>query len=71
MHAVKRSVTELSYLALFCLLRLDSEAMVKLVFSAGAEALDADKQMRSIIGERVKKQLRFIQYGAIEMSKRN
>ena len=43
---------------------LQAEAMVKLVFSAGAEALEADPQVRHDIGERVKQQLRFIQRGA-------
>ena len=43
---------------------VQAEAMVKLVFSAGAEALEADPAMRRIIGERVKQQLRFIQLGA-------
>jgi hypothetical protein len=38
--------------------------MVKLVFSAGAEALEADKNSRKAIGERVKAQLRFVQAGA-------
>ena len=46
---------------------LQAEAMVKLVFSAGAEALEADKNMRAQIGERVKKQLRFIQLGALQI----
>ncbi len=49
---------------------LQAEAMVKLVFSAGAEALEADAQMRIEIGERVKEQLRFIQRGAIQSQQR-
>ncbi len=43
---------------------LQADAMVRLVFSAGAEALDADEKLRSEIGERVKAQLRFVQIGA-------
>ncbi|MDM7861423.1 HTH-type transcriptional repressor FabR [Alteromonas sp. ASW11-36] len=43
---------------------VQAEAMVKLVFSAGAEALEVDSAMRKVIGERVKQQLRFIQLGA-------
>ena len=50
---------------------LQAEAMVKLVFSAGAEALDADKQLQRQIGERVKKQLRFIQFGAYYLAKQS
>jgi len=45
---------------------LQAEAMVKLVFSAGAEALEADPQVRAQIGDRVKQQLRFIQLGALQ-----
>lgn len=45
---------------------LQAEAMVKLVFSAGAEALEADPQVRTQIGDRVKQQLRFIQLGALQ-----
>ncbi|MBO1254475.1 HTH-type transcriptional repressor FabR [Alteromonas sp. 5E99-2] len=43
---------------------LQAEAMVKLVFSAGAEALEADKETRKQIGLRVKNQLRFVLLGA-------
>ena len=43
---------------------LQAEAMVRLVFSAGAEALEADEGLRQAIGARVKAQLRFIQLGA-------
>lgn len=43
---------------------LQAEAMVKLVFSAGAEALDADTENIEKIAQRVKIQLRLIQYGA-------
>lgn len=45
---------------------LQAEAMVKLVFSAGAEALEADSKIRAQIGKRVKQQLRFIQFGALQ-----
>lgn len=47
---------------------MQAEAMVKLVFSAGAEALDSDKKEIEKIAERVKIQLRFVQLGAIEFS---
>ncbi|MCW8092702.1 HTH-type transcriptional repressor FabR [Alteromonas sp. ASW11-130] len=43
---------------------LQAEAMVRLVFSAGAEALEADVPLRKAIGSRVKSQLRFVQLGA-------
>lgn len=43
---------------------LQAEAMVRLVFSAGAEALEADAGLRDAIGKRVKAQLKFIQLGA-------
>lgn len=43
---------------------LQAEAMVKLVFSAGADALEADKETRKVIAERVKNHLRFVQAGA-------
>ncbi|MCW8109613.1 HTH-type transcriptional repressor FabR [Alteromonas ponticola] len=43
---------------------LQAEAMVRLVFSAGAEALEADIPLRKEIGNRVKSQLRFVQLGA-------
>ncbi|GLR72501.1 HTH-type transcriptional repressor FabR [Agaribacter marinus] len=43
---------------------LQAEAMVKLVFSAGAEALDTDARKVPEIAERVKVQLRFVQLGA-------
>jgi TetR/AcrR family transcriptional regulator, fatty acid biosynthesis regulator len=45
---------------------LQAEAMVKLVFSAGAEALDASKEQKSIVAERVKQQLRFVANGALQ-----
>ena len=44
---------------------VQSEAMVKIVFSAGAEAIDADKTERINIANRVKTQLRMIQQGAL------
>lgn len=49
---------------------LQAEAMVKLVFSAGAEALDADDIIRQEIAHRVKMQLRFIYFGAISYADR-
>lgn len=45
---------------------LQAEAMVKLVFNAGAEALDANSGDIKDIADRVKVQLRFIQFGAIQ-----
>ena len=47
---------------------LQADAMVRLVFSAGAEALEADTKLRLEIGERVKAQLRFVQMGATTQS---
>lgn len=44
---------------------LQAEAMVKLVFSAGAEALDLNPKQNAILAERVKLQLRFISAGAL------
>lgn len=43
---------------------LQAEAMVKLVFSAAAEAIDADSKETNEIAQRVKIQLRFIQFGS-------
>ncbi len=43
---------------------IQADAMVRLVFSAGAEALEADAKLRTEIADRVKSQLRFIQLGA-------
>ncbi|MFC3093623.1 HTH-type transcriptional repressor FabR [Alteromonas sediminis] len=48
---------------------LQAEAMVKLVFSAGADALEADKETRNSIAERVKSHLRFVQAGAQVMER--
>jgi AcrR family transcriptional regulator len=45
---------------------LQAEAMVRLVFSAGAEAVDADPLEVSNIAQRVITQLRFLQLGAIQ-----
>jgi predicted TPR repeat methyltransferase len=41
-----------------------AEAMVKLVFSAGAEALDASNEQKVLLAQRVKLQLRFVANGA-------
>jgi AcrR family transcriptional regulator len=43
---------------------LQAEAMVKLVFSAGAEALDASNEQKILLAQRVKLQLRFVANGA-------
>ncbi|WP_010179895.1 HTH-type transcriptional repressor FabR [Glaciecola sp. HTCC2999] len=42
---------------------LQSEAMVMIVFSAGAQALDAQPNQQFIIAEKVKYQLMFVQLG--------
>ncbi|KXI29522.1 HTH-type transcriptional repressor FabR [Paraglaciecola hydrolytica] len=44
---------------------LQAEAMVKLVFSAGAEGLDASVEQKKILAGRLKLQLRFIANGAL------
>ncbi|MFS1704962.1 HTH-type transcriptional repressor FabR [Alteromonas sp. AMM-1] len=44
---------------------LQAESMVRLVFSAGADALEADAILKATISQRVKKQLRFIQLGSL------
>ncbi|MBF7074965.1 HTH-type transcriptional repressor FabR [Glaciecola sp. MH2013] len=49
---------------------MQAEAMVKLVFSAGAEALDSDDIARRDIAASVKLQLRFVQYGAVKYASR-
>ncbi len=49
---------------------LQAEAMVKLVFSAGVEALDSDKLSVAETAKRVKLQLRFVQLGALQYSLR-
>ncbi|GEA13728.1 HTH-type transcriptional repressor FabR [Alteromonas sp. KUL49] len=41
-----------------------ADAMVRLVFSSGAEALESDPKLRKHIGDKVKAQLRFVQLGA-------
>ncbi|WP_299083422.1 HTH-type transcriptional repressor FabR [uncultured Paraglaciecola sp.] len=45
---------------------LQAEAMVKLVFSAGAEALDATAEQQVNVAQRVKQQLRFVVNGAMQ-----
>ncbi len=47
---------------------LQAEAMVKLVFSAGAEALDASDEQKKRVAQRVKLQLRFVANGAHQAS---
>lgn len=51
------------------LANLQAEAMVKLVFSTGAEALDLDNRQRAQLAQRLKVQLRFISNGALEYRK--
>lgn len=48
---------------------LQAEAMVKLVFSAGAEALDVTNEQRAALAHRLKQQLRFISVGAEHQAK--
>lgn len=48
----------------YALAHIQADAMVRIVFSAGAEALEADDKLRGEIGEKVKTQLRFVQLGA-------
>ena len=45
---------------------LQAEAMVRLVFSAGAEALDSQDKAIAEIADRIKLQLRFVQLGAAQ-----
>lgn len=45
--------------------QLQADAMVRLVFSAGAEALEADQFIVTEIANRLKMQLRFLQYGSL------
>ncbi|MGJ8682455.1 HTH-type transcriptional repressor FabR [Paraglaciecola sp.] len=49
---------------------LQAEAMVKLVFSAGAEALDATDSQKKKVADRVKLQLRFVANGANQAVKK-
>jgi len=49
---------------------LQAEAMVKLVFSAGAEAIDINDFQRNALGERVVMQLKFIASGAAYHAKK-
>ncbi|MFT4731360.1 MAG: AcrR family transcriptional regulator [Gammaproteobacteria bacterium] len=49
---------------------MQAEAMVRLVFSAGAEALDSDKPSVAETAKRVKLQLRFVQLGAVKYASR-
>jgi AcrR family transcriptional regulator len=48
---------------------LQAEAMVRIVFSAGAEAIDASPEQVEIIARRLESQLRFITIGALRMSR--
>ena len=50
----------------YSIANLQAEAMVKLVFSAGAEALDASDEQKANVAERVKLQLRFVVNGALQ-----
>ena len=48
---------------------LQAEAMVRIVFSAGAEAIDATPEQVEIIGRRLETQLRFITIGALRLAR--
>lgn len=48
---------------------LQAEAMVRVVFSAGAEAIDSSPEQVEIIARRVETQLRFITIGALRLSR--
>ncbi len=50
--------------------QLQAEGMVRIVFSAGAEVIDANKVERKLISNRVETQLRFIVLGAHQLSNR-
>jgi dephospho-CoA kinase len=49
---------------------LQANAAVTLVFSAGSDALDADKKGRVLLADRTIQQLRFIARGAVELGQR-
>jgi AcrR family transcriptional regulator len=49
---------------------LQADAMVKLVFSAGAEIMEADKAQREMLASKLKKQLLFIAKGANSLKPR-
>ncbi|MCC2607884.1 HTH-type transcriptional repressor FabR [Planctobacterium marinum] len=48
---------------------LQAEAMVRIVFSAGAEAIDATAEQKLFLARRVEKQLRFIAIGALRFAR--
>lgn len=48
---------------------LQAEAMVRIVFSAGADAIDATPEQMHILARRVEKQLRFIAIGALRFAR--
>lgn len=48
---------------------LQAEAMVRIVFSAGADAIDASPEQMQMLAQRVEKQLRFIAIGALRFSR--
>jgi AcrR family transcriptional regulator len=50
---------------------LQADAMVKLVFSAGAEIMEADKSQRELIAHKLKRQLLFIAKGANALKPRS
>lgn len=48
---------------------LQAEAMVRIVFSAGADAIDASAEQKLYLAKRVEKQLRFIAIGALRFAR--
>lgn len=48
---------------------IQADAMVRIVFSAGAEALEVEAPQRQEVAQRVKVQLRFIQLGSLAFLK--
>jgi hypothetical protein len=49
---------------------LQANAAVTLVFSAGSDALDADRKGRELLADRTIQQLRYIARGAAELGQR-
>ena len=50
--------------------RIEADALVTLVFNAGAEALDSSKEKRQVLSERIKIQLRMVTRGAYALRKK-
>ena len=52
------------------LARIEADALVTVVFNAGAEALDSSREERKALSERTKAQLRMVTRGALLLSKK-